>query len=444
MTTHPSAPPGAAEPAPADAAPDAAAAPVPSALSLGWRPALSVPQPRAAEAEPVRWWPLGIALAVAAGLAAYVWNTHGALPAVLLILGTGLGFTLFHSRFGFTSAWRQFLAVGNGTGLRAHAVLLGTTATLFALVIGTGTGLFGNDPQASAGPIGIALFLGAFLFGVGMQLGGACASGTLFAVGSGQSAIVITLVGFIAGSVIYSAAWPLVNDLPALPPFLLSDHVGWGGSWAVTIAVLAAVVVGTRVVQNRRVPPPVGTPPSARGLLRVVRGSWPMIVGALVLSVLGAAVLLVSGGAWGVTSAFNLWGAKALQLVGAHPEAWAFWNQPQQAAQLAGPVLQDKTSLTNIGIILGAAAAAAAAGAWKLHTGLSWRLVAAGLLGGVLMGIGARLAGGCNIGAYLAGIGSGSLHGWLWAVFALAGTWAGLRTRSLFGLGVPKPGDSVC
>jgi uncharacterized membrane protein YedE/YeeE len=373
-----------------------------------------------------------------------VWNAHGAAPAVLLLLGAGLGFTLFHSRFGFTSAWRQLLAVGNGTGLRAHALLLGTTATLFALVIGTGTGLFGTTPTPSAGPIGVALFLGAFLFGVGMQLGGACASGTLFAVGSGQSAIVITLVGFIAGSVVYSAAWPLVADLPALPPFLLSDHVGWGGSWAITLALLAVLVVVSRAVQNRRVPPPVSAPPTARGALRVVRGSWPMLAGALVLAVLGTAVLLVSGGAWGITSAFNLWGAKALQLVGLHPESWAFWSRPEQAEQLAGPVLRDKNSLTNIGIILGAAVAAGAAGTWKLHTGLNWKLVAAGLAGGVLMGIGARLAGGCNIGAYLAGIGSGSLHGWLWAVFALAGTWAGLRARALFGLAVPKPGDSVC
>ncbi|WP_433701264.1 YeeE/YedE family protein [Nocardiopsis sp. CA-288880] len=453
MTTNPTSPPGNTDSVgsvggPAADAPGSAAgtatATVSPALALTWRPALSAPPPRPAEAEPVRWWPLGIALAGALALAAYVWNAHGALPAVLLVLGTGLGFTLFHSRFGFTSAWRQFLAVGNGTGLRAHAVLLGTTATLFALVIGTGTGLFGSAPAPSAGPIGIALFLGAFLFGIGMQLGGACASGTLFAVGSGQSAIVITLVGFIAGSVIYSAAWPLVADLPALPPFLLSDHVGWGGSWAITIALLAALVVGTRAVQNRRVPPPVGAPPSARGALRVVRGSWPLIAGALVLAVLGTAVLVVSGGPWGITSAFNLWGAKALQLVGLHPETWAFWSQPAQAEQLAGPVLQDKNSLTNIGIILGAAVAAGAAGTWKLHTGLSWNLVAAGLAGGILMGIGARLAGGCNIGAYLAGIGSGSLHGWLWAIFALAGTWAGLRARTLFGLGVPKPGDSVC
>ena len=60
------------------------------------------------------------------------------------------------------------------------------------------------------------------------------------------------------------------------------------------------------------------------------------------------------------------------------------------------------------------------------------------------MGIGARLAGGCNIGAYLAGIASGSLHGWMWGAVALPGTWVGLRLRPLFGLGNPKPGDSVC
>ncbi|NEC75788.1 YeeE/YedE thiosulfate transporter family protein, partial [Streptomyces rochei] len=68
----------------------------------------------------------------------------------------------------------------------------------------------------------------------------------------------------------------------------------------------------------------------------------------------------------------------------------------------------------------------------------------AAVLGGVLMGIGARLAGGCNIGAYLAGIASGSLSGWLWGAFALAGTWVGLKLRPLFGLGNPKPGDGVC
>ncbi|RNL82532.1 YeeE/YedE family protein [Halostreptopolyspora alba] len=406
--------------------------------------AVSTPRPMAPSLEPVRWLPLGIAFALIAVLTGYTGWAHGTQQAVLLLLGAGLGLALFHSRFGFTSAWRQLIAVGNGSGLRAHALLLGTTATLFALIIGTGTGLFGNEPQPMAGPIGVGLFVGAFLFGVGMQLGGACASGTLFAVGSGQSTIVVTLGGFIVGSVVYSAIWPLVNDLPELPPFVMSDHIGWAGSWTITVVVLAAVVAGTRVVQNRSTPPPVGAVPSASGMVRAVRGSWPMLVGALVLAVLGGAVLLVSGGGWGITSAFNLWGAKFLQLVGLRPETWAFWQQPDMAEQLSSPVLTHKTSLTDIGIILGAAVAAASAGAWKLHTGLRWRTVVGALIGGILMGIGARLAAGCNIGAYLAGIASGSLHGWLWAVAALVGTWVGLRARPLFGLAVPKPGDSSC
>ena len=66
------------------------------------------------------------------------------------------------------------------------------------------------------------------------------------------------------------------------------------------------------------------------------------------------------------------------------------------------------------------------------------------MIGGVLTGIGARLASGCNIGAYLAGIASGSASGWIWGLAALGGTWLGLRARRLLGLGVPAPRDSVC
>jgi uncharacterized protein len=404
----------------------------------------TTPAPAAPPAPSVNRTPLVIALIVQVGLALWVFSAHGAKPGVLLLLGGGLGFTLFHSRFGFTGAWRQLVGVGNGTGLRAHALLLGTTATLFALVIGTGTGLFGSKPTPTAGPLGIALVIGAFLFGVGMQLGGACASGTLFAVGSGQSSILITLAGFVIGSTLYTWQYSLVDNLPTLPPFLLSDHVGWFGSWAITIAALAVIVVVSLVVQRRRNPPPVGAVPTARGAWRIVRGSWPLWVGALVLSVLGAGVLLVSGGAWGVTSAFGLWGAKIVHALGGHPETWAYWRQPSSAVMLSRPVLTDKTSLTDIGIMVGAAVAAAAGGAWTLHRRIPWRTAVAGLLGGILLGIGARLANGCNIGAYLAGVASGSLSGWVWGVAALAGTWVGLRFRPLFGLSNPKPTDSVC
>ncbi len=388
--------------------------------------------------------PLAVASLIAVALTGYAWTAHGARSGVLLLLGLGLGVALFHSRFGFTSAWRQLVAVGNGAGVRAHSLLLGTAATLVALIVSTGSGLFGSVPKASAGPIGLALFVGALLFAVGMQLGGACASGTLFAVGSGQSTILLTLFGFIVGSVVYTAAFPVFDGWPSVPGVLLSDHVGWFGSWALTIAALGLIVLATWFVQKRRTPPPADVVPTATGLARVLRGSWPLLVGAVVLGVLAGAVFLVSGGIWGVTFAFALWGAKFLQLVGLHPETWEFWRSASNAKALAGSVWTDKTTLTDVGIMIGAAIAAALAGAWRLHTSIPWRTALAAVLGGVLMGVGARLAGGCNIGAYLGGISTGSLHGWLWGAFALGGTWIGLRLRPLFGLGVPKASDSVC
>ncbi len=405
----------------------------------------SHPRPAAPAAPPVRRLPLAVGLLIAVALSGYVFASYGAKPGVLLLLGLGLGVALFHSRFGFTSAWRQLVAVGNGAGLRAHALLLGTTATLFALVIGTSTGLFGSAPEPSGGPLGVGLLLGSFVFAVGMQLGGACASGTLFAVGSGQTSIVLTLGGFVAGSTLAAWQFDLWRNLPAFEPVVFADHIGWFGSWAVTILALAVVVAVSRAVQARRNPPPTGPVPSARTrAARVLRGSWPLAAGAAVLAVLGAGVLLVSGGAWGVTSAFSLWGAKLVSAFGGHPETWSYWQKPANAHALSGPVLADKTSLTDIGIMIGAAVAAALGGTWALHRGTPWRTAVAAVAGGVLMGIGARLAGGCNIGAYLAGIASGSLHGWIWGATALLGTWAGLKLRPVFRLANPKPGDGVC
>ena len=60
--------------------------------------------------------------------------------------------------------------------------------------------------------------------------------------------------------------------------------------------------------------------------------------------------------------------------------------------------------------------------------------IAAAALGGLLMGWGARLGFGCNIGAFVGGVASGSLHGWVWFAAALPGCMIGIRLRPLFGL----------
>ena len=84
--------------------------------------------------------------------------------------------------------------------------------------------------------------------------------------------------------------------------------------------------------------------------------------------------------------------------------------------------------------MLGALVAAACAGRFAP----TWRAaplsIAAAIAGGLLLGYGARIAYGCNIGAYFSGIASGSLHGWIWFPAAFAGNVLGTKLRPLFGM----------
>jgi hypothetical protein len=87
----------------------------------------------------------------------------------------------------------------------------------------------------------------------------------------------------------------------------------------------------------------------------------------------------------------------------------------------------------NFGIVLGAMAAAGLARKFKPKLALSRGDILSAVIGGLLLGYGARLAFGCNIGAFFSGIASGSLHGWVWLAAAFAGSIVGVRLRPLFG-----------
>lgn len=383
---------------------------------------------------------------LAAALGGLILARSGGRPTILFAIGLALGLVLFHSRFGFTSAWRQLVAVRQGKALRAHMLMLAIAATLFAPILATGFSLGGAEVGPSLAPIGFGLFVGSFLFGMGMQIGGSCASGTLFAVGSGQTAIVLTLGGFVAGSTLGALHYPWwTYDLPHHAPVSLAgSRFGYLGAWALTMVVLGVVVGLTHLIAHRRSVPAVETPPAARGAARVVRGSWPLWVGAVLLAALNALTLVVSGRPWGITFAFAMWGSKLLDAVGIDVSSWRYWSDPGNAAKYHAGMLAEKTSVMDLGIIAGAMLAAALAGSFVVHRRVPVRLALGAVIGGILMGYGARIAFGCNIGAYFGGIASFSLHGWLWAVTAILGTVVGLRLRPLFGLGNPKPGDSVC
>ncbi|MFD2924090.1 YeeE/YedE family protein [Halobacillus naozhouensis] len=362
---------------------------------------------------------------------------------ILFIIGIAFGLALLYARFGFTSAFRRLMSVGNVQGLQAHMVMLAVATTLFAVILSTGFSFTGTTPSGYVSPVGISVIAGAFMFGIGMQMGSGCASGTLYTVGGGQSSMVLTLLGFIGGSVLGAYHIVFWRELPALPAISLAESTGLGylGGWVLQLAVFAGIYAITVKIARKRNPPQMAPLKTTSGWKKIWRGAWPLLVAAVVLAVLNAITLSVRGNPWGITSAFALWGSKFLQTFGVDVASWGYWQG--NTAALNQTVLADSTSVMNFGIILGSFIAASFQGNFKPKK-IKPGVATSSILGGILMGYGARLAFGCNIGAYFGGIASFSLHGWVWMSMALAGTYLALFIRPIFGLSNPNPKDSIC
>lgn len=102
-----------------------------------------------------------------------VWFTrgYGLRHAALFLVGVGLGLVLYQAAFGFATAFRRLVTEGDGRSLRAQMLMLAVATLLFAPLLAAGT-VAGRTVGGAVAPAGVAVLIGAFLFGIGMQLGG--------------------------------------------------------------------------------------------------------------------------------------------------------------------------------------------------------------------------------------------------------------------------------
>ena len=350
----------------------------------------------------------------------------------VFLIGIGLGVSLYHASFGFTGGWRNFIENRESASLRAQIIMLALAIILFSFFIGTNSWIYNGKMIGAVAPVSVSVIVGSFMFGLAMQLAGGCGSGTLFTASSGNGKMAITLVFFMIGSLVGTHHFDFWRSLPSLGGISLMNEFGKTNSVLLQVSILIVLYYFIYKSDQKRNSEFSHLDIFNFSNFDLLKGPWPLILGALLLVFFNVLMLQAAGHPWGITFAFGLWAAKIVQFLGVEVSSWSFWKLSYPSTALENSLFADPTTVSNLGIIFGALAASALAGNFFKTSLINKKILIAAILGGFFMGYGARLSFGCNVGALFSGIASGSLHGWVWFLFAFIGSIFGVKFRRVF------------
>jgi uncharacterized membrane protein YedE/YeeE len=350
----------------------------------------------------------------------------GVQAGLLTLIGIGFGLALQGYGFGFAGGWRKFILQKDASGVVSHMLLIGLAALLSLPLLA----LYPEELVGAVAPLSWSLLIGAFVFGIAMQLADGCGSGSLHKAGTGNSYSWAVLPGFIAGSfwgASHQSAWLSLGGPFGAEPIDLLGRLGLYGGLVVTLILCLLVSLGFRWQAKKAA--------GRQGM--ETNGTWlssSLVKAAVVVGILYAVHLMVAGQPWGIVYGLGLWGAKLAVGLGADLSQNAFWGAAPHAERIVEPVLWDITTLTNLGLLFGTMAAARWSAQSNEFIPLGLRTLVVGLLAGLVLGYSSRIAFGCNIGAFLGGAASASLHGWAWFAMAFLGSVLGVRLRAPLGV----------
>ena len=384
---------------------------------------------------------------------------------ISLLVGLSFGIFLQKARFCFVSAFRDFVAFKDTRVLKG--VLAGVFVLLIFWSVQATTGYF----RGFWTPMwGIGSFIGGLVFGLGMTVAGGCASGTLYRAGQGYIQFWLVLLFMFIGYVIFAFAFPVfeVHYFGRLNPFegtTLYLHFPWspvvtGIMAAVVGVILYAYIVGRQALPDRpEGGSAAGTAVRAgfvtgghtidaigEGLRMTINGTiahvrgwinddrsfrkrlkdpWDARTAGVGMAVVAALWFWVHGH-WAITGAEAQWAGWMLNQAGVNVADVRYWGS---ILFQDGAISITVDMLMIAALIVGSFIAAYLSGDFRIRTPRRNR-VPNYVIGGLLMGVGSRLAAGCNIANLFSGIALLSVHSFLAGLGIIVGVY--IMTRWMY------------
>ncbi len=361
--------------------------------------------------------------------------TAGRTLVFTLGLGIALGVVLQRTRFCFFCHARDFIERGDARGVLALLLAIAVGAVGMHFMLGSWLPVPAPGrlpPDAHIGPVSWALVLAGLAFGLGMVISGSCISAHWYRLGEGSPISPFALVGSAFGFILGFVTWnPLYSaTIAEARPYWLPHWLGYGGSLAVTLAVLG--VIGWACWRRARPATEAPRPPVA-GLGDLLGrlfspSRWPYWVGGVAVGWLSTLILLRTK-PLGVTAALGAASREAGNGWGWLPERLNGLDELGGCATaVVGAWWQTPNAMLIAGLVGGSFAAALLSRQFQPRVP-SLLQAARGLAGGVLLGWGAMTGLGCTVGNLLSGTMAGALSGWVFGAATFVAVWAGVKLR---------------
>ncbi|WP_217587564.1 YeeE/YedE family protein [Lentibacillus saliphilus] len=374
-----------------------------------------------------------------------------------LLTGVALGYILTRATFGFAGGVKKIYVTGYGGLSRALLIMFAITMVgmigihWYAAANGAVPAFMAEAGDAiipgskSVKLLSIATVIGGFIFGIGMMMAGACASGTLTDMGEGATRAMIVLPFFVLGTAPGELVKYQILESPLgafSTTMYLPDVFGYVGALLISLLVLLLLYILVNKYEAFRKkegfyeeelfsdeekaiePKKEYKFLSYETYHKFFVERWSFLTGGILLAAMFIFIVNTTGSSWGVTSAFSRWSVAFLQNFGFDFSSPAYTKIVED---VNNGLLNHNGTVRNIGIVFGSTIALLLAGRFKFNFKYSTKDVLIYAVGGLMMGFGARVASGCNIGALFSAICNFSLAGWVFMVALVLGGIVGLK-----------------